>query len=69
MNKTLLLRKFENGFIETIVAEGKPVAKRSFDSWDKLAKRLSQFGLLSEEIAHIKLDFELGKDTLSFLIP
>jgi hypothetical protein len=69
MNKTLLLRKFENSFIETIVAEGKPVAKRSFDSWDKLAKRLSHSGLLSEEIAHIKLDFESGKDTLSFLIP
>jgi hypothetical protein len=69
MNKILLLRKFENKFIETIVAEGKPAAKRSFDSWDKLAKRLSQFGLLTEEIAHIKFEFESGKDTFSFLIP
>jgi hypothetical protein len=65
----LLLRKFESKFIETIIAKDKPAAKRSYETWEKLAKRLSQLGLSSEDIARVWFEFQLGKDTQSFLIP
>jgi hypothetical protein len=69
LNKTLLLRKVGSQFIETIATEGKHAAKRSFDDWEKVEARLSHLGLLPEEIARVKSEFDSGKDTASVQMP
>jgi hypothetical protein len=69
VNKTLLLRKVGSQFIEAIATEGKHTAKRSFENWEEVAARLSQFGLLPEDIARVKSEFDSGQDTTSVQIP
>jgi hypothetical protein len=69
LNKTLQLRKVGSQFIESIATEGKHTAKRSFENWEKVEARLSNLGLLPEEIARVKAEFDSGKDTTSVQIP
>jgi hypothetical protein len=69
MNKTLLIRKIGSQFIETAATEGKHPANRSYENWEELMIRLTNLGLLPEEIAGVKSEFESGKENALVQIP